>query len=386
MTERARKILITSAAPILFVFALLMENFAAHPRFEPVPFLLVSAASVVVVYLLYKAETPQNVLINACFIAGIAGLGFTYGILPGLLCYLVLLLLLKEKGFQLETSVAAVSAAYLASFSIKEVFVPVLALAFFGTHAFAERYTGPARISRTIREILSAPEELLVYFFTGVTGLLIRQQEFIGLILPAIFFLSLAYTVSKRHHLPEAAYFLQTITDRLDEVVFETPGASREIAALAVRMNNDGSLVSKKAAYTSALPWVKFSKNFYRNPEKIPAGNEAEQFRKAINEVRETLIEIGEKRDEAVIITSVYENFDGTGMPDGIEGGSIVLEPHLVRVAEKYYTLTSWDFNPEPVSDTEALEEIRAQAGRIYLPEAVERLERLILPVKEESE
>lgn len=383
MDEKTRNISVSIGALFFFVLSIWVERSVRPVKFEPALFIAILAACMAIGYLLLKAELRRNAIINACFALGVIGMGVVYGSVAGIIAYLVAARVYNRAGLSLANSLAAASVAYLASHFFNTAVLPVFVLALFGVERVL---SGISYSAETIKEAVAPFEELLSYFFAGLTGLSIASGEYFEILLPLVYFVSTAYIFNRRLYLPEAGYFLRKIVDGLDEVVFETPNASREIASLALRMNHGPTQTLEKSAFFSALPWMKFNKTLYRQPENIPAVTEAELFRKAILDVRDTLVELGEKRENAIKITSVYENFDGTGLPDGIEGESIPRESHLVRVAEKYYTLTSWDFSEKPLSDVEAVEAIKAQAGRVYLPEAVESLEKLILPVAEDHE
>lgn len=66
-----------------------------------------------------------------------------------------------------------------------------------------------------------------------------------------------------------------------------------------------------------------------------------------------------------------HENFDGTGYPDGLRAEAIPLEARVVRIADAFDAMT----NDRPYRAArpvdEALDELRAGAGRLFDPELV---------------
>ena len=79
-------------------------------------------------------------------------------------------------------------------------------------------------------------------------------------------------------------------------------------------------------------------------------------------------------RETAPIIRSHHERLDGTGYPDGLEGDAIPFEARIVAVADVWDALTSDRPYRGAMSDAEALELIRSEAGTHFEPDCVRAL------------
>ncbi|MFS8542997.1 MAG: diguanylate cyclase [Limnochordales bacterium] len=74
----------------------------------------------------------------------------------------------------------------------------------------------------------------------------------------------------------------------------------------------------------------------------------------------------------ANIARSHHERWDGTGYPDGLAGEDIPLEARIVSIADVYDALRSERPYKAPWSHRQAVEQIRAEAGRAFDPVLVE--------------
>lgn len=72
-----------------------------------------------------------------------------------------------------------------------------------------------------------------------------------------------------------------------------------------------------------------------------------------------------------IIALTHHERWDGAGYPEGLSGASIPVPGRIVAVADVYDALTNERPYKEAWPVSEALEEIKAQAGRQFDPEAV---------------
>ena len=71
-------------------------------------------------------------------------------------------------------------------------------------------------------------------------------------------------------------------------------------------------------------------------------------------------------------IRNHHERYDGEGYPDGLEGEDIPLGARLLAVADSFDAMTSARAFRGPVSDEEALDELRKLSGRQFDPILVE--------------
>lgn len=74
----------------------------------------------------------------------------------------------------------------------------------------------------------------------------------------------------------------------------------------------------------------------------------------------------------AELVRGSHEHYDGTGYPDGLAGKQIPLGARIVAVCDAFHAMTAGRPYREPVTEAEALEELRSCAGRQFDPVAVE--------------
>ncbi|KIX13926.1 HD-GYP domain-containing protein [Dethiosulfatarculus sandiegensis] len=72
------------------------------------------------------------------------------------------------------------------------------------------------------------------------------------------------------------------------------------------------------------------------------------------------------------VIKHHHENFDGSGFPDGLEGAQIPEEARLVTVVHSYLTLIRGMGSTPPMSEREARQVVREDAGIRLDPRMVE--------------
>jgi len=77
------------------------------------------------------------------------------------------------------------------------------------------------------------------------------------------------------------------------------------------------------------------------------------------------------------IVRAHHENWDGTGYPNGLKGDEIPIGARILSVVDCYDALTSDRPYRAAMSDTEALEIIRARRGTMYDPSVVDMFERV---------
>jgi HD-GYP domain-containing protein (c-di-GMP phosphodiesterase class II) len=80
----------------------------------------------------------------------------------------------------------------------------------------------------------------------------------------------------------------------------------------------------------------------------------------------------------AVLIRYEHERWDGKGYPDGLAGEEIPLASRIVFVCDAYHAITSTRPYRQARSSEEALQELEANAGSQFDPEAVRALSRVV--------
>ena len=76
----------------------------------------------------------------------------------------------------------------------------------------------------------------------------------------------------------------------------------------------------------------------------------------------------------AKLVRSSHENYDGSGYPDGLAGDQIPLGSRILSVCVSYVVLTSKREDQRPLTENEALAELRRNAGKQFDPRVVEVL------------
>ncbi|MDP6451971.1 MAG: ATP-binding protein, partial [SAR202 cluster bacterium] len=78
------------------------------------------------------------------------------------------------------------------------------------------------------------------------------------------------------------------------------------------------------------------------------------------------------------VVRHLHENYDGTGLPDGMTGDEIPISARIVRVVEDYINLTNSGNGGSPAPSPVALGNLLNQAGKLYDPDVVEVFSKLI--------
>ncbi len=73
-----------------------------------------------------------------------------------------------------------------------------------------------------------------------------------------------------------------------------------------------------------------------------------------------------------------HENYDGSGYPDGLKGKEIPFLSRVLSVVDSYCAMISDRPYRKALSKSEALRELKEMSGKIYDPEIVEALERVV--------
>jgi len=88
----------------------------------------------------------------------------------------------------------------------------------------------------------------------------------------------------------------------------------------------------------------------------------------------------------AEIVLHHHERWDGTGYPDGLAGENIPLIARIIAAADSLDAMTSPRAYKQAVPLRDALQELRAQAGKQFDPRVVEAAERVIADILEQQE
>jgi len=83
-------------------------------------------------------------------------------------------------------------------------------------------------------------------------------------------------------------------------------------------------------------------------------------------------------RPVAPLVRAAHERWDGHGYPDGLAGENIPLASRIVFVCDAFHAMTSDRPYRRAMSAAQALEELRAQAGRQFDPRVVDAFARVL--------
>jgi putative two-component system response regulator len=84
------------------------------------------------------------------------------------------------------------------------------------------------------------------------------------------------------------------------------------------------------------------------------------------------LASVPDLKEIASIVLYQHENWDGSGYPDGLTGERIPLHARIIHVADAFDEMTSPRSLQPGLAHNEAVERLRAQAGRKFDPEIIE--------------
>ena len=82
----------------------------------------------------------------------------------------------------------------------------------------------------------------------------------------------------------------------------------------------------------------------------------------------------------ADLVRSSHERWDGDGYPDGLKGEEIPLGSRVIFVCDAFEAMTAERSYRRPVSDEEAMRELRAGAGTQFDPRVVEVFTEKVAP------
>jgi HD-GYP domain-containing protein (c-di-GMP phosphodiesterase class II) len=88
-------------------------------------------------------------------------------------------------------------------------------------------------------------------------------------------------------------------------------------------------------------------------------------------------------REVGKVVRSTHEHWDGSGYPDGLAGEEIPLAARVILICNAYDAMVQSRPYGEPLSQEEAIAELRRDAGRQFDPELVELIVDRILGVRD---
>jgi diguanylate cyclase (GGDEF)-like protein len=143
--------------------------------------------------------------------------------------------------------------------------------------------------------------------------------------------------------------------------------------------------VLTRAAEMHDIGKVAIPDEILRKPEPL---NEAER------ELMRKHTEIGERvlysapalREVGKVVRSTHEHWDGSGYPDGLAGDAIPLASRIILICNAYDAMTATRTYGEPLTEAEAIEELRRGAGRQFDPDLVELVVERVIGVKDSAE
>ncbi|HEU5251856.1 MAG TPA: diguanylate cyclase [Solirubrobacterales bacterium] len=88
----------------------------------------------------------------------------------------------------------------------------------------------------------------------------------------------------------------------------------------------------------------------------------------------------------AKLVRSTHERWDGKGYPDGLAGRDIPLGARAILICDAYNAMTEGRPYRQPMSSSEAVEELRRGAGTQFDPELVKTFAEKVVPTLDQSQ
>jgi putative nucleotidyltransferase with HDIG domain len=186
---------------------------------------------------------------------------------------------------------------------------------------------------------------------------------------------------------------LAALSNALEAKDGETSDHTQEVAELAVEVGAVLGLPADELRHVE-LGALLHDIGKIRIPESIlnkpgPLTDDQWKVMRSHPEVGERILApLDSLKSVLPIVRSSHERWDGTGYPDGLEGGEIPLGARIVAVCDAYRAMVEARPYRDGRSRGEAIEELRAAAGSQFDPESVKALlevlrrrsARLVLP------
>lgn len=200
----------------------------------------------------------------------------------------------------------------------------------------------------------------------------------------------LLFMLEERFKYPEPVSLIDDIKNGIEDVSLDFKGIGNEIAkvaeAISEKMNISGK-EAKAAVFASryiTFPWSRFSKSQFRNVKSLDSKEKA-SFVDALRKLKKLLEILRFNREQINSTYHIYENYDGTGIPEGLSGEKIPVASRVARAAEEYKTETLLRKEKETVSDKQVIEHINNISGKVLDPRSVKSLQKILIPLTEEK-
>lgn len=400
----SNNILKSVVAALLFILGFFL------PFRMPVPDSLYYFLSIfcIIIVLVASSAYFRRDIYETFLLASIIGvtLGYGYGLLLGIIsAFLFGIVVYFEKKELFKTTyffdrvddlVISYSAAFLGSYPIYKYLSNIYFLLIFPLLFYAF-FEGLNRLRLNISKISNfkgadfyhIKENLLSpALFAGLLAVFLLNKEYILAVIFSLTF-PLVFKSLQRFQFPSSAEILLRASEFLESKVFggESTLISAESFSKALAQTSSQNIHADKLFATyllSALYWAPMSKTLFRQPEKLNYA-ELEVLKENSKVIAEVVNEAFKDKELSEAVEQFYENYDGSGIPNGLENGDISVLSRAGRVLEKYLILTSWSENLEPLTDDEAVKVIKEASGKLYDPHFVSELEAIVLPKSLES-
>lgn len=176
---------------------------------------------------------------------------------------------------------------------------------------------------------------------------------------------------------------LRALMRALDAKDEYSSGHSQRVVVLAMRMADELNLAEEEryrlqlSAFLHDIGKIGMPDSILKKADSL----EDYEFRKAKDHPvigSKIIAEIEELSDVASIVRHHHERFDGTGYPDGLKGEAIPFFSRILAILDSYEALVSDRVYRKAIKTSQALQEIRKNAGRQFDPFLVDIFSRVI--------
>ncbi len=177
---------------------------------------------------------------------------------------------------------------------------------------------------------------------------------------------------------------LASLTSALDARDRETEGHSSRVTRLAVRLGEslgypqDQLKILERGALLHDIGKIGISDTILHKPG--PLTEDEWKIMKLHPDIGAKIVNgIPFLEDTITVIRFHQERWDGSGYPEGLKGSEIPELARLFAVVDTFDALTSKRPYRQKISQQEALDYIKGEAGKLFDPEMVAQFEKLIL-------
>ncbi len=167
---------------------------------------------------------------------------------------------------------------------------------------------------------------------------------------------------------------LRTIVNFYEMKNPSTRGHSENVAHLAVRIGEKMNLPPQQigdlywAGIFHDIGLIAIPDDILRKPQKLT--DEEFEIMKSHTLIGEKMLQIyNHLKEIGIVARTHHENFDGSGYPENLKGGSIPLLSRIIAVADAFDTMQRPKNYGEGLSVQEAIKEIESGASSKYDPE-----------------